>query len=69
MDLRAADGLDGNATVRTLSLLGGLAGKTAEMQVHEDLKRFKELMETGEIPTTQGQPHGERGAIDLKNPL
>lgn len=27
-------------------------------QVQEDLRRFKQLMETGEIPTTEGQPSG-----------
>jgi uncharacterized membrane protein len=29
----------------------------------QDLRRFKALMETGEIPTTQGQPHGPRSAV------
>lgn len=28
------------------------------IQVSDDLRRFKRLMETGEIPTTVGQPHG-----------
>jgi hypothetical protein len=26
--------------------------------VEEDLRKFKQLMEAGEIPTTQGQPRG-----------
>jgi uncharacterized membrane protein len=28
------------------------------MQIQEDLRRFKRLVETGEFPTTQGQPRG-----------
>lgn len=31
-----------------------------EQQVAGDLRRFKWLMEAGELPTTEGQPHGER---------
>jgi uncharacterized membrane protein len=50
-------------------LLGGLAEKVPELEVEQDLRRFKALMEAGEIPTTEGQPHGERGAIDVKNPF
>ncbi len=37
-------------------------GRDAEQQVLEDLRRFKQLMECGEIPTTAGQPSGPRGA-------
>jgi uncharacterized membrane protein len=37
-------------------------GRDAEQQVLEDLRRFKQLMEAGEIPTTVGQTHGPRGA-------
>lgn len=29
-----------------------------EQMVHEDIRRFKHLMEAGEIPTTEGQPSG-----------
>jgi uncharacterized membrane protein len=47
----------------------GLAQQVPEMEVKEDLRRFKSLMEAGEIPTTEGQPHGERGAIDIENPI
>jgi hypothetical protein len=32
---------------------------TAE-QVKNDISRFKSLMETGEIPTTEGQPSGRK---------
>ncbi|HEX3625606.1 MAG TPA: SRPBCC family protein [Verrucomicrobiae bacterium] len=38
--------------------LAKLFGKDAEAVMEEDLFRFKSLIETGEIPTTEGQPHG-----------
>jgi uncharacterized membrane protein len=38
-------------------------------QVREELRRFKCLMEAGEVPTTESQPAGERSAIDRHNPL
>lgn len=37
-----------------------LFGEEPNIQVREDLRRFKQLIETGEIPTTQGQPVGGR---------
>jgi uncharacterized membrane protein len=40
-----------------------------EMEVREDLRRFKSLMEAGEVPTTAGQPAGARSAINPKNPF
>jgi len=33
-------------------------GEEPNQQVLDDLRRFKNLMEAGEIPTTQGQPQG-----------
>ena len=33
-------------------------GEEPGLQVHDDLRRFKQLMETGEIPTTHGQSTG-----------
>ena len=33
-------------------------GEEPNIQIREDLRRFKQLMETGEIPTTDGQPRG-----------
>ena len=33
-------------------------GEAPEQQIREDLRRFKRIMETGEVPTTDGQPHG-----------
>lgn len=38
-----------------------LFGKNPEFVVREDVRRFKQLLETGEVPTTRGQTHGPRG--------
>ncbi len=35
-----------------------LFGRSAGQEIREDLRRFKRLLETGEIPTTKGQPSG-----------
>jgi uncharacterized membrane protein len=35
-----------------------LFGKNADHQIREDLRSFKRIMETGEVPTTAGQPRG-----------
>ena len=35
-----------------------LFGEDAEKQIVSDLRNFKRTIETGEIPTTEGQPHG-----------
>lgn len=40
--------------------LAKLFGESPEQQIGEDLRRFKMLMETGEIATTEGQPTGQR---------
>ena len=37
-----------------------LLGEEPTVQIHDDLRRFKQLIETGEIPTTTGQPVGGR---------
>ncbi len=42
-------------------LLAKLWGEEPARQIEEDLRRFKSMMETGEVPTTEGQPSG-RGA-------
>ena len=39
-----------------------LFGKDPEFSIREDLRHFKQLIETGEIPTTFGQPSGRRTA-------
>jgi len=38
-----------------------LYGEEPRQQIQEDLRRFKQLMETGEIPSTQGQSRGQCG--------
>jgi uncharacterized membrane protein len=40
--------------------LAKLFGEEPAQQVEGDLRRFKQLVETGEIPTTRGQSHGPR---------
>lgn len=47
----------------TGALIAKLFGEEPEQQIDEDLRRFKWLIETGEIPTTIGQPSGPRGII------
>ena len=38
--------------------LAKLFGEDPQHEVREDLRAFKQIMETGETPTTQGQPRG-----------
>ncbi|MGH7978263.1 MAG: SRPBCC family protein [Limisphaerales bacterium] len=45
----------GKAAVKIAKLFG----KNAEALIEDDLFRFKSLIETGEIPTTEGQPRGK----------
>lgn len=40
--------------------LARLFGENPDSQVHEDLRHFKQVMEAGETPTTDGQPTGKR---------
>jgi len=35
-------------------------GEEPALQVADDLRRLKQLLETGEVPTTLGQPAGKR---------
>jgi len=44
-------------------IVAKLFGEEPEQQIREDLRRFKMLIEAGEIATTEGQPHGKRSAI------
>jgi uncharacterized membrane protein len=43
-----------------------LFGEEPEKQIHVDLHRFKQMMETGEIPTTEGQPAGRSKSTSRK---
>jgi uncharacterized membrane protein len=47
--------LPGGALTATLAKL---FGEEPEQQIGDNLKRFKQLMETGEIATTEGQSAG-----------
>ena len=40
-----------------------LLGHDPQSRIREDLRRFKQVMETGEIPTTRGQPAGRRSLL------
>lgn len=40
------------------SAVAWLFGEEPEQQIKEDLRHFKQLMEVGELPTTEGQPQG-----------
>ncbi len=45
------------------AIVAKLFGEEPNQQISEDLRRFKRLMETGEIPTTEGQPRGSRSML------
>src|ERR1700744_3603265 len=45
------------------SLWESFVGRNPKQAVIENLRHFKALAETGEIPRIQGQPHGDRGLI------
>ena len=55
--------------IQTVKVPGGLVGNAAaavakrspEQTVIENLRHFKQFVETGEIPSVKGQPHGPRG--------
>ena len=57
--------------VQQLKVPGGALGNAAAavakrspaQTVKENLRHFKEMAETGEIPSVKGQPHGPRGVI------
>jgi len=40
-----------------------MVGRHPKQAVIENLRHFKALAESGEIPRTQGQPHGDRGFV------
>jgi len=41
-----------------------LFGEEPDQQVREDLRHFKQIMETGEIPSVEGQPSGRNTDFD-----
>ena len=44
--------------------LAEVLGTLPERALREELRRFKQLLEAGEIPTTEGQPSGRRSLVD-----
>jgi uncharacterized membrane protein len=48
------------------AMAASLFGKEPGQQVIEDLRRFKQLMEAGEIITTEGQPAGRASSTSWK---
>ncbi|WP_224995695.1 YgaP-like transmembrane domain [Cesiribacter sp. SM1] len=64
-DAPGGRGTELHATIKYYAPEGYVGGGVAKMLnpaiesvVHEDMRRFKHLMETGEIPTIEGQPSG-----------
>ena len=45
------------------SALARFLSKGANFALRQDLRRLEAIMETGEIPTTEGQPHGPRDVV------
>jgi uncharacterized membrane protein len=41
-----------------------MLGHAPSQTIQEDLRRFKQLMEAGEIPTIQGQPRGRQSMLN-----
>ncbi|HVZ20845.1 MAG TPA: SRPBCC family protein [Vicinamibacterales bacterium] len=41
-----------------------LFGENPSQTIRQDLRRFKALMETGEVPTIEGQPRGRQSALN-----
>lgn len=44
-----------------MQVLRRTSGHSMEQQARESLRMLKQLLEAGEVPTTDGQPHGSRG--------
>ncbi|ARV59219.1 cyclase [Nostocales cyanobacterium HT-58-2] len=52
-------GAIGAALAKSTAAIAKLFGEDPKEQLAEDLRRFKMLMEAGEIATTEGQPRGK----------
>jgi uncharacterized membrane protein len=50
------------AGTRTAANIAELLGRVPELQAQNDLRRFKQVLETGEVARTEGQPSGRRSA-------
>lgn len=74
VEFRAAPGDRGTEVLVTVayrppwgivgSMFAKLFGDEPSQQIEEDLRRFKQLMEAGEIATIEGQTHGRRGGSE-----
>jgi uncharacterized membrane protein len=53
------NGMNGGIRARAAKMLGS----APEVAVREDLRRLKQLIEAGEVPTTRGQPSGARSVV------
>ncbi|HEX3149761.1 MAG TPA: SRPBCC family protein [Gemmataceae bacterium] len=42
------------------TMIAKLFGENPDRQVREDLRRLKQILEAGQVPTTKGQAHGKR---------
>lgn len=55
--------LEFRAIPGTSNLLANLLNKSANFVIRQDMRRLEALIETGEIPTTEGQSHGPRDFV------
>jgi uncharacterized membrane protein len=44
---------------KVAAVVAKLFGEEPGQQIHDDLRRLKQLMEAGEVPTVEGQPRGD----------
>ncbi len=51
---------------KTAQEIARFFGESTSQQLRDDLRRFKQVMEAGETPTTEGQPHGQRRKGEAK---
>lgn len=55
--------MDYGHAFQALQPLATLLGKDPEQMIHKELRRFKQIMETGEVITTEGQPSGRDSGV------
>ena len=53
---------------RVTASVAKLFGRSPEQEIELDLRRWKQLMETGEVATTEGQPSGKRSMLSRHLP-
>lgn len=53
---------------RLAAQLAKLFRRAPEQEIGDDLRRWKQLMETGEVATTEGQPSGKRSVLSRRLP-